>query len=75
MKWIIYLYVIPAIITAWLLPNFLEYQGMQNDDEITNLYISEMQYKSLFKFATLTPIINFVTAILLILWNMLPDEI
>lgn len=45
------------------------------DDEMTNLYIGEMQYKSLFKFATLTPIINFVTAILLILWNMLPDEV
>ena len=73
MKWIIYLYIIPAIITAWFLPKFLEYQNIQDNDK-TNLHISEVEYKSLFKFATLTPIINFVTAILLILWNMLPDE-
>ena len=72
MKWIIYLYVIPAIITAWLLPNFLEYQHMNGDEDMVNLYIDEIQYKSLFRYATLTPIINLVTAILLIIWSVLP---
>lgn len=69
MKWFICFYILPAIISAWLLPQFLEYQHM-NDNE--NLYIDEIQYKFLFRYATLTPVINFVTAILLVIWSVLP---
>jgi phosphatidylglycerophosphatase A len=69
MKWFICFYILPAIISAWLLPQFLEYQHM-NDDE--NLYIDEIQYKFLFRYATLTPIINLITAILLVRWSVLP---
>lgn len=45
---------------------------MNGDEDMVNLYIDEIQYKSLFKYATLTPIINLVTAILLVIWNVLP---
>ena len=69
MKWFICFYILPAIISAWLLPQFLEYQHMSSDE---NLYIDEIQYKILFRYATLTPIINFVTAILLVIWSVLP---
>jgi hypothetical protein len=72
MKWFICFYILPAIISAWLLPQFLEYQHMNGDEDIANLYIDEIQYKSLFKYATLTPIINLVTAILLVIWSVLP---
>lgn len=45
---------------------------MNGDEDIANLYIDETQYKSLFKYATLTPFINLVTAILLVIWSILP---
>ena len=69
MKWFICFYILPAIISAWLLPQFLEYQHMSSDE---NLYIDEIQYKFLFRYATLTPVINLVTAILLVIWSVLP---
>ena len=69
MKWFICFYILPAIISAWLLPQFLEYQHINSDE---NLYIDEIQYKFLFRYATLTPIINIVTAILLVIWSVLP---
>lgn len=74
MKWFICFYILPTIISAWLLPQFLEHQYMNGDEDMMNLYIDEIQYKSLFKYATLTPIINLVTAILLVIWNILSDE-
>ena len=45
---------------------------MNGDEDMVNLYVDEIQYKSLFKYATLTPIINLVTAILLVTWSVLP---
>ena len=45
---------------------------MNGDEDMVNLYVDEIQYKALFKYATLTPIINLVTAILLVIWSVLP---
>lgn len=69
MWYLILLYVLPGIITTWLMPQFIEYQGGEEylkfkwGDTWDNRY-----YKYIIAIASFTPILNLIFTFPLFLW-------
>lgn len=62
MWWLIGLYIIPGMITTWLMSKFIEYI---KEDELKTI---DDDYSTLITVASFCPILNIFCAILLIYW-------
>jgi len=69
MWWLIFLYIIPGMITTILLPRFIEYQGGQEFLKITLENYDEEYYSYYIVGCSLFPIINILFAVLMIYWS------
>ena len=68
MKWVIYFYILPGLITTWLLPKFVEYNGGQNALKLMLEEYKEEYYGYLIGFMSFIPILNIISSLTLIWW-------
>lgn len=70
MWYLILLYILPGMITTWLLPKFVEYQGGLS--EFVSEDLPDLNYDGTLKAMGLIPLINFISLPLLV-WYVLEN--
>lgn len=68
MWWLIFLYIIPGMVTTYFLPKMIEYNGGQEFLKLSIDNYDESYYNFLIGVCSFCPILNLVFTILLIWW-------